>query len=65
MTASPVDQPARRVTVYMAHDGWRYRVQAKNWRIIEKSRDAVALKRTAVARARKAYPGIELVIDEG
>lgn len=52
---------ARRVTVYRAHDGWRYRVQAANWRIIEASEQPFKQRRTVLARVEKRFPGVELV----
>lgn len=52
---------ARRVTIYKAHDGWRYRVQASNWRIIEASEQPFAQVRSVRSRVAKRYPGVEVV----
>lgn len=56
---------ARRVTVYKAADGWRYRAQASNWRIIEASEQGFAQKRSVLARVAQRFPGVEVVVDNG
>ena len=52
---------ARRVTIYKARDGWRYRVQSGNWQIIAASEEGRTSKSRLVARLRREYPGVELV----
>lgn len=64
MTDTKPDQ-ARRVVVYLGKDGWRYRVQAKNWRTIEASEQGFALKRTILKRVAKRWPGVELIVEDG
>lgn len=62
-TNPDVDQ-ARRVVVYLSKNGWRYRVQAKNWRTIEASEQGFALKRTILKRVAKRWPGVELIVED-
>lgn len=55
---------ARRVTVFRdSAGGWRYRVQAGNWRVIEASEESFSQKRTVLNRVAKKYPRVELVIE--
>jgi len=55
---------ARRVTVYLALDGWRYKAQAANWRTIGASEEGKTRKKTVIDQATRRYPGAELVIKE-
>lgn len=55
---------ARRVTVYKAEDGWRFRVQASNWRTIDASEEGKTHRAPILTKLRKRYPGVELVIKD-
>lgn len=62
-TAVP-NAPARRVTIYRDVDGkWRYRVQARNWRVIEAAEQGLR-KDAVLRRIEKRWPGVELVEGE-
>jgi len=53
---------ARRITLYTRSDGdIGYKVQAKNWQIIESSEEGFKQKRVVLARLAKKYPGVEIV----
>lgn len=53
---------ARRVTIYLAGDGWRYKVQASNWRTIDAGAVGVARRSTVERRIAKQYPDVETII---
>jgi len=56
---------ARRITIYRAPDGWRYRVQSGNWKIIDASEEGKSARSRVRTMLEKRYPGVEIVIDEG
>lgn len=60
MTTKPTTSTARRVTIYRAADGWRYRVQSSNWRIIEASEQAFARRSTVEKRVAARWPDVEV-----
>jgi hypothetical protein len=56
---------ARRVVVYRAADGWRYKVQGTNWRTIATSDRPRVRRAFAIAAAERAWPGVEVkVVDD-
>lgn len=63
MTDTKNKERAKRVTIYKADDGWRYRVQAQNWRVIETAdrprAGLAACRRVVVSR----WPGVEIVVE--
>ena len=52
---------ARRCTVYRGRDGWRYIVQAGNWRVIDKAEQGFDKKAHVLSRLRRRYPGVEII----
>lgn len=54
---------ARRVTIYRDAAGeWRYKVQGGNWRTIDASEEGFKQKRSVVARVRRRWPDVEVVV---
>lgn len=53
----------RRVTVWRDADGWRWRAQGSNWRVVATSEKAVKRKASAVAAVQKRYPDVEVVVE--
>lgn len=55
---------ARRATVWHARDGWRYKVQGWNWRTIATSGGPNRQRARVLAKVRRDWPGVEIVIVE-
>lgn len=57
-------QEPHRVTIYRADGGWRYRVQSKNWRVIE-APNVTADKAESLERiVARRFPNVEVVIEK-
>lgn len=56
-------QKPHRVTIYKADGGWRYRVQSKNWRVIEAPNVTSEKAETLVRIVTRRYPGVEVVTE--
>jgi uncharacterized protein YegP (UPF0339 family) len=52
---------ARRVVVYEARDGWRFKVQAGNWRTIDASEEGKRSKAAVLRKVQKYWPDVEMV----
>jgi predicted type IV restriction endonuclease len=52
---------ARRVVVYEAEDGWRWRAQGGNWRTIDASEEGKRSKKRVLTHVAKLFPGVEIV----
>lgn len=51
----------RRVVVYLAVDGWRWKAQGNNWRTIEVSKRGFKSQGGATASANRRFPDAEVV----
>lgn len=55
---------ARRVTVYKAADGWRWRAQGGNWKIIDASEEGKRSKKRVVDHVVALYPNAEILVED-
>ncbi len=54
----------RRVTIYRAADGWRWRAQGRNWRIVDASEEGKQRRDRVRAHVEGLYPGAEIVMED-
>lgn len=59
--AKPTAPEARRVVLYKAADGWRWRAQGGNWRTIDASEEGKSSKARVRAAIARRFPEAEIV----
>jgi uncharacterized protein YegP (UPF0339 family) len=56
--------PRKRVEVYKAGDGWRWKAKAGNSRIIAASEEGVSKRAYAIAKAQKQFPDRQIFVQD-
>lgn len=51
----------RRVVVYHAADGWRWKAQGGNWRTVDAAEEGKTHKHRVLAHVRRRFPNAEII----